>query len=418
MGIPWQPRRLNELGFVGRGKSRHRPRNDAKLYGGQYPFIQTADVMSADPYITDFSQTYSEFGFQQSKLWPANTLCITIAGANTARTAILKFDACFPDSVVGFIPDEDKADLHFVKYSLDLMRQTFLSVSRGATQDNLSLDKLLSFSISTPALKEQRRIARILSAYDDLIENSQRRVKRLGTMARTLYNEWFVHFRFPGHETSSREPSLLGEIPQGWEVRKITDFADFVRGLEPGSGRYHQEPRGDRVRFLRVGDLSKRESDIFIDEGLARGKILRPDDIAITLDGSVGEVRIGLQGAYSSGIRRVALKDTSRLSWSFIYHLLLSDRSQAIIQAHAHGTTIKHAGSAVPALLFVLPPATLVRKFEAITSPMLHEILCLYQTIENLRSTRDLLLPKLLSRQPNFQNLAPHCLASNSNGGL
>src|ERR1022692_2513587 len=75
----WKPSRLDELGFVGRGKSRHRPRNDSRLYGGPYPFIQTAEIMGADPYITSYSQTYTELGLQQSKLWPPNTLCITIA---------------------------------------------------------------------------------------------------------------------------------------------------------------------------------------------------------------------------------------------------------------------------------------------------------------------------------------------------
>jgi len=88
----------------------------------------------------------------------------------------LKFDACFPDRVVGFIPDSNKSDLHFIKYSLDLMRHRFLAVSRGATQDNLSLDKLLAFPILVPELDEQRRIAGILSAYDELIENSQQRI--------------------------------------------------------------------------------------------------------------------------------------------------------------------------------------------------------------------------------------------------
>src|SRR5262249_29825915 len=143
--IGWTQRRLDELGFVGRGKSKHRPRNDPRLYDGPYPFIQTADIMDADPYITAYSQTYSEIGLRQSKMWPPNTLCMTIAGANTAKTAILKIEACFPDSVVGFIPDKSKADVHFVKHSLDLMKQQFLAVSRGATQDNLSLEKLLSF---------------------------------------------------------------------------------------------------------------------------------------------------------------------------------------------------------------------------------------------------------------------------------
>src|SRR5206468_2087289 len=159
---------------------------------------------------------------------------MTIAGANTARTAILKIEACFPDSIVGFIPDKSKSDLHFVKYSLDLMRHRFLSVSRGATQDNLSLDKLLSFPIPAPDVDEQRRIGAILSAYDELMENSQRRIRLLEAMARALYREWFVHFRFPGHEKTKFVPSTAGrgiqgegvqrsDIPQGWEVKKLKD---------------------------------------------------------------------------------------------------------------------------------------------------------------------------------------------------
>ena len=149
----WTRRRLNELGFVGRGKSKHRPRNEPSLYGGPYPFIQTADIMAAAPYITTYSQTYSEIGLRQSKMWPANTLCMTIAGANTAKVAILKIEACFPDSIVGFIPDKPKADLHFVLYSLGLMKDHFLAVSRGATQDNLALNKLLSFPLLVPDVR-------------------------------------------------------------------------------------------------------------------------------------------------------------------------------------------------------------------------------------------------------------------------
>src|SRR5262245_27122252 len=220
----WKPWRLDELGFVGRGKSRHRPRNEARLYGGSYPFIQTADIMAADPYITSYSQTYSEFGLQQSKMWPPDTLCMTIAGANTAKTAILKIEACFPDSVVGFIPDKSKADLYFVKYSLDLMRDRFLSVSRGATQDNLSLDKLLSFPIPAPDVHAQQRIGAILSAYDDLIENCSRRIRILEAMARALYREWFVHFRFPGHEELPRVASPLGAIPKAWKVKRLSEL--------------------------------------------------------------------------------------------------------------------------------------------------------------------------------------------------
>ena len=104
--MSWTPHRLDELGYLSRGRSRHRPRDAAHLYGGPYPFIQTADVKHAGLYITDCQQSYSEAGLEQSRMWPAGTLCITIA-ANIADTAILGIDACFPDSVIGFIPDPE-----------------------------------------------------------------------------------------------------------------------------------------------------------------------------------------------------------------------------------------------------------------------------------------------------------------------
>ena len=100
--MKWEERHLDDLGLVARGRSRHRPRDAAYLYDGPYPFVQTGDVKHADLYLTSYSQTYSEAGLEQSKLWLQGTLCITIA-ANIAETAILGFDACFPDSVVGFV---------------------------------------------------------------------------------------------------------------------------------------------------------------------------------------------------------------------------------------------------------------------------------------------------------------------------
>lgn len=100
----WKPEKLDALGFVGRGKSRHRPRNAAFLYGGSYPFFQTGDIKAANLLLTEYTQTYSEEGLAQSKLWKPGTLCITIA-ANIAESAILGIEGCFPDSVVGFVAD-------------------------------------------------------------------------------------------------------------------------------------------------------------------------------------------------------------------------------------------------------------------------------------------------------------------------
>lgn len=133
---------LSEVGSIGRGKSKHRPRNDPRLYGGQHPFVQTSEVKHAGLHLTNYSQTYSELGLAQSKLWPAETLCITIA-ANIGDTAILGIPACFPDSILGFVADPDASDVRYVKYCLDGFKEQIQLISRGTTQDNLSLDKLL-----------------------------------------------------------------------------------------------------------------------------------------------------------------------------------------------------------------------------------------------------------------------------------
>ena len=110
----WEKKKLNELGELSRGKSKHRPRNAPELLGGPYPLVQTGDIANAGIYLKEYTQTYSELGLKQSKLWDKGTLCITIA-ANIAKTSILTFDACFPDSVVEFIPN-DKTNNMFIQF--------------------------------------------------------------------------------------------------------------------------------------------------------------------------------------------------------------------------------------------------------------------------------------------------------------
>jgi len=183
-------------------------------------------VKHAGLYVTEYSQTYSEEGLAQSRLWKSGTLCITIA-ANIADTAILCIDACFPDSVIGFIPEKDKADARFVKYLFDVhLQRRYKKFTQGAAQDNLSQGKLLSLKFPVPGIHEQRVIADKLSAYDDLIENNRRRIQLLEQAARLLYREWFVHLRFPGHEHAT----ITDGVPEGWEKKTIGKLAPFKYG--------------------------------------------------------------------------------------------------------------------------------------------------------------------------------------------
>jgi len=138
----WARKTLKQVSIdFGRGKSKHRPRNDPKLYGGPYPFIQTGDVRGSDHLITEYTQTYSDAGLAQSKLWPRGTLCITIA-ANIAETGVLDFDACFPDSVIGVVVDDAQTTSKYLEYMLHTVKADLKAKGKGSAQDNINLGTL------------------------------------------------------------------------------------------------------------------------------------------------------------------------------------------------------------------------------------------------------------------------------------
>ena len=155
---------LPELGVFGRGVSKHRPRNDPKLLGGDYPLIQTGDIANAGLYITSYNSTYSEFGLKQSKMWEKGTLCITIA-ANIAKTAILEFDACFPDSVVGFIANERTNNI-FIHYWFSFFQAILESQAPESAQKNINLKILSELKVIVPEKERQNEFANFVHRID------------------------------------------------------------------------------------------------------------------------------------------------------------------------------------------------------------------------------------------------------------
>jgi len=161
----WRWLRLPEIGDLDRGKSRHRPRNDKRLFGGPHPFIQTGEVRQAERFLTSYARTYSDFGLAQSRLWPVGTLCITIA-ANIAETAILGIDACFPDSVVGFIPDRERADVSYLEFFLRTAHDELEAFAPATAQKNINLDTLATVRVPIAPVAEQAEIVgRIETAF-------------------------------------------------------------------------------------------------------------------------------------------------------------------------------------------------------------------------------------------------------------
>ena len=164
-GKGWEEKKLEQISkMFGRGKSKHRPRNDKKLYGGKYPFIQTGQIRNCKHFITEYAQTYNEVGLGQSKLWPKGTICITIA-ANIAETGILTFDACFPDSVIGVVVDEKSADSGFVEYLLQSFKVKLQALGKGSAQANINLGTFENERFPFPkSISEQQSIVAKLDA--------------------------------------------------------------------------------------------------------------------------------------------------------------------------------------------------------------------------------------------------------------
>jgi type I restriction enzyme S subunit len=147
----------------GRGKSKHRPRNDPKLYGGLYPFIQTGDLSGAHDIIQSFSQSYSENGLAQSKLWPKGTVCIAIVGATIGESGILGFDACFPDSVIGMVADPSRTTPQYLQYLLRAYKAVIKSKGEGSARENINLGTFEQQQFPFPSIAQQRAIAASLS---------------------------------------------------------------------------------------------------------------------------------------------------------------------------------------------------------------------------------------------------------------
>lgn len=396
--MKWELKTLDQLGTVSRGRSKHRPRNDPSLFGGIYPFIQTADVKSANFYITEYDTTYNEKGLAQSKLWHPGTLCITIA-ANIADTGILAMDACFPDSVMGFIPYEGVSDVRFVKYCFDILQANCKKISQGAAQDNLSWEKLSTIQFPAPPIENQRKIADILSTYDNLIENNQKQIKLLEEAAQRLYKEWFVDLCFPGHETTS----IVNGVPKGWRVDRADSFFGMSIGKTP--------PRAEKQWFtdgatgtpwVSISDMGNSGVYVFqTSEGLTEDAILKhnikvvpADTVLLSFKLTVGRVSITTGNSCTNeAIAHFIIKDSALREYVYLYLKCFEYDSLGNTSSISKAVNSK----LVKGMPFIMPDTTVLSQFHRVSRPIFDEIKNRQKVNINLVEARDRLLPKLMS---------------------
>lgn len=274
----------------------------------------------------------------------------------------------------------------------------------GAAQPKLSQANLRLVEIPLPPLPTQHRIAGILSAYDELIENNQRRIRILEEIARSLYREWFVHFRYPGHESIPLVDSPLGQIPQGWEVGTIGDSIQFKSGFAFKSGSFAADGEHRLVTIKNVQDGSfNPESDSLMGElpdKLPPHCILNDGDILLSLTGNVGRVCLVYDGPFYLNQRVAKLVPNDANNWALTYCMFRDPEMRVKLELLSNGVAQQNLSPVLAAKMeFVQPPKMLCDRFSDLAEPMIQSVVQLYASNKNLRRTRDLLLPRLLSGQ-------------------
>lgn len=322
-------------------------------------------------------------------------------GVHMSKTPFYVIDTAFYLNLLS-----DEVDLNWAYYQL--INFDINKIDSGSAIPSTSREAFYQIPVLLPPLLIQRKIAAILSAYDDLIENNTRRIAILEEMAQALYREWFVHFRFPGHEKNGMVKSALGLIPEGWEVVRFTDIADVLSGGTPRTTT--PEYWNGAIPFFTPKDVDASfyaiETEKSITElGLkaCNSKLYPKNTVFITARGTVGKVVLSAvdmamnQSCY-------ALQGRDGFDQLSIFLMLTNCIDQ--LKQNAHGAVFDTIiVDTFRMLQVVKPPLALTNAFRSIASPIFETVLNLLNKNAILRKTRDLLLPKLISGEADVERL-------------
>ncbi|NWF36661.1 restriction endonuclease subunit S [Mariprofundus sp. KV] len=315
----------------------------------------------------------------------------------------------FESSIIRARPNRQVAEPRFLFYlfSSPLGRAIIASIATRTAVSGIRGSDLMGVGLPLPPLTTQRRIAGILSAYDELIENNQRRIRILEEMARSLCREWFVHFRYPGHEEVPLVDSPLGPIPQGWEVKQVKDFGKVITGKTPSKS--NPAFYGEDNQFVKTPDM---HGNMFILDTVDRlsdagalsqtNKTLPVGSICVSCIGTIGVVSLTTEECQTNQqINSVALNSSEHREYLYF---CLQGSKQRLENLGSNGATMGNVNKGkFEAMEIISPPSDLLINYHRLVVPIFSEILRASRLSGNLRQARDLLLPKLLSGQISVQ---------------
>lgn len=379
-------------------------RKKPEFYTGDIPWIKTGELKGW--YINDSSEKITEEAIKSSsaKIYPENTVLMAMYGdgGTIGSTAITGIEAASNQACCAMIPDPEKCNPLYLMFLLQLHREAIVALALGGAQRNLNQGTIKSYEVDVHELEEQNHIVDVLANYNNLIENNNRRIAILEDMAQSLYREWFVKFRFPGHENCQFKDSPLGQIPEGWGVRKLKDFGEVITGKTPSKKKEEYYESRD-VPFIKTPDMHDGVYVIDTVEMLSfagadsqKKKLLPAGSISVSCIGTAGVVAINAEPAQTNQqINSIVLaKDSDR---EFLYFALL-DLKQTIINHGSTGATMTNLSKGkFEDLDVIYPKNNFVSQFNSSVQSMFDEILILLRKNKNLKQQRDMLLPKLIS---------------------
>ena len=403
----WTSATLGDLGRVVTGGTP--PVDVGERFAGDLPFITPSDlgIGVRAPDVTRFVPA-ERIGGLARRIIPGGAVCFTCIGS-IGKSCITPFSALTNQQINSLVIDDGAASAEFVYYLLGAERDRITHIASGTATPIINKAAFASVEVLVPPLQTQRKIAAVLSSYDDLIENNNRRIQILEEIAQRIYREWFVHFRYPGHEDVPMVESEIGPIPEGWEVATISAAVGHKRNsVTP------QDFPSEDFRLLSIPAFDQgQRPEIVAGEEIQSGKFLldRSSVLYSKLNPQTPRVWIAeVGGAMRTVVSSEFLVLEPIPPWTTTTaFLLLAQRKIARqVAACANGTSTSHQRIRPADLLSIqipVPPRALLLQMDELTAPVVNLSTSLATQETLLRSTRDLLLPRLVSGELDVSDL-------------
>ena len=396
----WRNTTVDDLGKIITGYTP--PIKKTEYFGNEYPFITPTDITMGSRIVqTERFLSQKGYEYRKNRLLPPDAVCVTCIGS-LGKICMTTVPSATNQQINSIVVNPSKYDPYFVYYLLRTKTAVLQSIAGGVATPIVKKSTFAGINVCVPPLPTQQKIAAVLRPYDKLIENNTRRIEILEEMAQIIYRQWFVEFQFPGHEQVKMVESELGLIPQGWEVKRLGEMCHVIMGQSPKSEFYNET--GEGLPFHQgVRDFGKRfpTDRVYC---TVQNRIAEAGDILFSVRAPVGRINIAHKkiviGRGLSAIR------SKRGNQAFLFQQL-KERFQE--EDTMGGGTI-FSGIRKDDLLgipLLSPGESVIDQFEEIVNPIFSQLVNLAMKNINLRQTRDLLLPKLISGELGVSKLDP-----------